>query len=448
MRLTRRLGLFEGVALSLSVIAPTMAMAFNVTLAAQAAGRAAPLAFAVGTAVVAVVGLAFVSFARRTAHAGSAYAYLRASFGPRAGFLAGWLLLLTYLCFATATAGLTGNFLQAALANHGIGTRWIWLPVSAASVVLAVAFAYRDMRLAGRLMLVLELVSVCALLALSALILYRVGAAGGLSLAPFRPDAAAGGWAGVGFGIVYTVLSFAGFEGATTLGEEMRSPYRDIPRAVLGTVLVAGVFYVLVSYTQVVGFGLDRVGALAASDAPLNDLSLRFASAGVATAIDLAAALSAFACTLGALSAAARMLFALGRGGGWPAVGTVHPVHGTPAWAVAACGVLALAALLVIAPQVGVANYYGYAGTLGTLALIVVYLGVAAGSVRPAPGASLRWSGAAGVVLLLWPLGNSLVPLPPFPYNLLPYAVLLWAAAGAALMTLRPAVIEALPEAE
>ena len=88
-QLRRNLGLIEAIALSLSIIAPTMAMAFNVTLAVGSAGRAAPLAFAVGTVALAIVGLSFVAFARRVAHAGSAYAYIAREFGPRAGFVAG-----------------------------------------------------------------------------------------------------------------------------------------------------------------------------------------------------------------------------------------------------------------------------------------------------------------------------------------------------------------------
>ncbi len=441
MPLARKLGLIEAIALSTSVIAPTMAMAFNVTLTAQAAGPAAPLSFAIGTLVLAIVGLSFIGFARHMAHAGSAYAYLQASFGPRTGFLAGWLLLLTYLCFATATATLVGVFVHAALSNYGLSWPNIWLPLGVASVLLAVLCAYRDMTLAARLMLVLETVSVAAILVLCGLVLTRLATTGGLSLAPFRPATAFGGWGGVGFGLVYTVLSFAGFEGATTLGEEMHHPHRDIPRAVLGTVLLAGVFYVLVSYTQVVGFGVGNVAVLSRADAPLNTLAMRFASRDLATAIDLAAAVSAFSCALGSLSAAARMMFALGRGRGVTSLGSVHPSHGTPARAVLASGVIVLAGLVVWAPFTGPATYYGCAGTIGTLALILVYLGVTAGQARSAMARAARGGAAIGLLgalLLLWPLGNSLIPVPPPPYDVLPYVVLGWALAGAALVALRP----------
>src|SRR5215831_2555163 len=64
------------------------------------------------------------------------------------------------------------------------------------------------------------------------------------------------GWSGIGYAIVFSILSFAGFEGAATLGEELRNPLRNIPVAILGTCALAGAFYVVVAYTEVVGFGL------------------------------------------------------------------------------------------------------------------------------------------------------------------------------------------------
>jgi amino acid transporter len=441
MALARKLGLIEAVSLSLSIIAPTMAMAFNVTLAAQAAGSAAPLAFAIGTAVLAVVGLSFVSFARRMAHAGSAYAYIRASFGPRVGFLAGWLLLLTYLTFCSATAAMVGRFADEVLENYGLALPGMWFVLAVAAVLLAMLFAYRDMRLATRLMLWLEGASVLAILVLGIIVLSTLGAAGKLSLAPFHPTASAAGWSGVGFALVYTVLSFAGFEGATTLGEETQDPHRDIPIAVLGTVLLAGAFYVLIAYVQVMGFGLDRMADLAKSDAPLNELALRFASRSFATLIDVTASVSAFACALGSLAAAARMSFALGRSGVAPALGAAHAVHGTPHRAVLVCGGIVLAGLVLWGAAVGAGDYYGYLGTIGTLALILVYLGVTlAEAVSAGRRARVGWSalGMAGAVLLLWPLGNSLFPVPDPPYNLFPYVVLGWVALGVVVAWLRP----------
>ena len=71
----------------------------------QATGAAAPLTFAIGMVAMALVALSFMAFTHRVAHAGSAYAYIAHTFGTRAGFVAGWTLLLTYLGFTTGFAG-------------------------------------------------------------------------------------------------------------------------------------------------------------------------------------------------------------------------------------------------------------------------------------------------------------------------------------------------------
>ncbi len=441
-KLKRNLGPVEAVGLSLSVMAPTMGMALNVTLAAGAAGIAAPLGFAVGTLVVAVVGLSFVFFAGRTTSAGSGYAYIGKTFGPRAGFIAGWCMLLLYIAGGSGSAALVGNFLRAALADHGLDIGGWWLALGVGSLGLATVFAWRDMSFATRLMLVLELASITVIIILGIRILLAVGGSEGLSAAPFRPDPALGWW-GVGYAVVFAVLSFAGFEAATTLAEETGQPARAIPIALVGSVVLAGLFFVFASYIQVVGFGLGNVKELVASEAPLNTLALKFGTLRMATALDIATAVSAVSCVIGTLSAGARMLFVLGRAGLSAQAAVVHPVHGTPSVAVGIVSALMLAGLLAWAPFIGPADYYDSVGTIGVLALIVAYLGVtAAAAVHALRAGSRLWLalGAAGTLAMAWPLYNSVYPVPAFPGNLWPYVVLGWILLGAALLVARPAI--------
>jgi len=230
-----------------------------------------------------------VKFNRRIAHAGSAYAYVGKAFGWRWGVLAGWTLLLTYLTYAAGTTALIGNFVDAAVHNYSTQANGVWFVARDVGLLLAGVCAYRDVKLAGRLMLVLEGVSVLAIIVLSLAILARVAGTTGLLLEPFKP-ATDKHWSGIGYGMVFCVLSFAVFEGAATLGEETRNPHRNIAIAILGTCVLAGAFYVFVSYAQVVGFGGDSTRNLALSRAPLNDLAIRYVSRNFATAIDLAAA--------------------------------------------------------------------------------------------------------------------------------------------------------------
>jgi len=127
-------------------------------------------------------------------------------------------------------------------------------------------------------MLALEGLSVLAILVLSGVIVAKVAPTTGLPVAPFIPSAEFDGWSGIGYGLVFTILSFAGFEGAATLSEEVINPRRSIPIAIMGTVLLAGVFFVFVSYAQVIGYGLDQIEALGNTGAPLNDLAIKYVS--------------------------------------------------------------------------------------------------------------------------------------------------------------------------
>lgn len=444
-KLRRSLGLAEVVGLAVAGIGPTVAMAFNVSLAAGASGTGAPLAFVIGTVVLGVVALSYVAFSRRIASAGSAYAYVLSTFGPKAGFLVGWSMLLAYVCFASGVAALAGDFVSSALGDYGIAAPWIWRAVAIVALVAAVVLTSRDMRIATRTMLGLEIASVAAIVVLEIVVVMRAPAVG---LEPFMPSADKG-WIGIGYGLVFAVLSFAGFEAAATLGEESESPRRAIPIAMLATVIGAGAFYVFSAYAQVAGYGMSGMAALAADPAPLNTLAERWISREFATAIDLAAAVSAFSCILAGLSAAARILYSMSRAGLAPRLAVVDPVRGTPGAATAVVGVVALAGLLLWAPRVGAGDYFGDVGTIGTLALILVYLAVAAAATVVTLGSrETGWAaaGAFGTVALLWPLYTNLYPVPPFPDNLWPYFVGGWLAAGALVLAWRRDLSNALLE--
>ena len=448
--LVSRLSLPEAVGMSISVICPTVTAAFNVTLVVQSAGAAAPLAFAIGTVAMVLVALSFIAFTHRVAHAGSAYAYISHTFGSRMGFVAGWSLLLTYLGFATGQAALVGSFTAAALKGFSIDIGSSWLAVSGVAMLLAWWLAYRDMRLAGRLMLGLEAVAVAGILALCVAILVQVRPGIEAAAASFRPSAEFNGWSGLGFAMVFCILSFGGFEGAATLGEETHNPRRNIPLALLFTVIASGLFFIFVAYCEVAGFGPNGIKALGKSEAPLNELALRYVSPGMAIALDLAAAISCFSGMLGPLAAAGRVLFALGRGGLGSTMSAVHPVHGTPAPAVSMSALLIILPFMLWAPFIGSGNYYSYTSTTATLALILVYISVgAAETVESWRERRPIWSAICllGPALLIWVLYRNISPVPEFPNNLWPYLVLVWVAASWGLMKLRPALVRApLPE--
>jgi len=445
--LIKRLTLVEALGLSLAIVAPTVTAAFNITLVVGAAGRAAPLAFLIAAVATGLVALSFMAFAHRVANAGSAYAYITHTFGPRIGFVAGWALYLSYLMFGTSFAALVGSFSAAALRTLGVPVpelAWLWIGLSAMGV--AWALAHRDMRLAGRVMLAIEGIAILAILALCIAIVRQVHPTGQTVLSTLEPTAEFDGWKGLGFGMVFSVLSFSGFEGATTLGEEAINPRRAIPIAVFGSVLLCAVFYTVVSFCEVIGFGMDHLHQLATAEAPLDILSKQYATSGLSVALDFAAATTCFSGTIGAIAAGGRILYALSRAGLSPPLTFVHPTHGTPTRAIAMTAVLNIVPFVVWGPFVGPGNFYSYTSTIAVLALMLDYIGVGiAEVVESQRERRYAWAALCGMgpVLLAWVLFRNVYPVPDWPNNCWPYVTLAWIALAWPILRWKPSLGQA-----
>ena len=206
-----------------------------------------------------------------------------------------------------------------------------------------------------------------------------------------------------------------------------------------------------VSYSEVLGFGLDGISQLAKSEAPLNDLALRFASPRLAIALDVAVAASCFSSVLGPLSAAGRILFAISRGGLSERLAAVHPVHGTPGNALAVTTLVSMVGYFCWAPFVSAGDYYSYTSTIGVLALILVYVGVGGAEIVESwRERRTLWSALCllGPALLLWVLYRNLVPVPEYPNNYWPYVAAAWVLLAWLLTRFRPSVTRALSENE
>src|SRR3954449_6679472 len=144
--LRRELHFWEAIALSIALMAPTAAMALNGVGIAGLIGRAVPLAFLFALIGVLFVSYAFAQLTKEVSHAGSVYALTGFTLGARAGFLAGWALLGTYLCFTVASSAEVGLFFSSFLASTGIADSadWIWIALVSAAIIGEVA--YGDVR--------------------------------------------------------------------------------------------------------------------------------------------------------------------------------------------------------------------------------------------------------------------------------------------------------------
>ena len=446
--LRRELRFMETASVSVGVMAPTLAMSVTGVAAAAELGRAAPLAFAVAAVGVGLVAYGFVRLAGEFSHAGSVYAFVGNTLGPRPGFLAGWALLGTYLVFPPVSIMGVAIFGRAFLDTTGLVRDADWYPLALAAWAVIWVLAARGVRPTTRSLLAFEVVSVCLILVLMAAICWRLAAGTapgrqGLSGAVFVLPPGVG-LSALALAATSGFLAFAGFESAGSLGEESLVPRRMIPRAIIIAVAFGAVFYVSCVTVQTLGFGTGAAGvsAFRHSQAPLGDLARLYVGTPLAAALDLGAVLSALGAGLGGVIVAARMMFAFGRDGlAARRLSGVSTVTGVPRPALAVemlIGLVLLTAFRVAGTSA--LNVFFYLATVGTLSLLVMYVltNVAAAWHLGRRSVGQLVPAVAGVLIAGYVLYYNLWPAPPAPYEFFPYLVLGWLVAGLVLTVVTP----------
>jgi amino acid transporter len=404
---------------SIANIAPTATPTVVIPLVFVAAGTGAWAAYVFAVLAISLVALNINQFARRSASPGNLYSYLTLAFGPLVGIAAAWAIFVAYIGTAAAvTTGFTNyvnEFVKEVSGSaDGLPTVVLTLVV-VASVALAWFFAYRDVQLSARLMLVLEGISVFLIAVVVAVTLFTHPLdLGILTLQNVDFD-------GLRTGLVLAIFSFVGFESATSLGHEAKNPLVTIPHAVLRSALFVGAFFVISAYAEAVGFA-GRDTGLDASSAPIQDLA-GFAGLGwLGIPITLVAIISFFACVLASVTAGARVLYQVGRHGIFHgSVAGVHESNRTPYIAVTISAIIAVipGALLTLAGN-PLFSIYGWVGTTATLSFIVVYAAISvAAPVYLYRRGELRWYhvviSTAAVAFQGLALVSNVVPLPSDP---------------------------------
>jgi amino acid transporter len=397
VELRRELNIWEAVGISVALMAPSMAANINPQGVIGTVGRAVPLTFVLATVGVLLVSYTFVRLTQKFHHSGSVYGFVGATLGARSGVVAGWGLLGTYIFYAVVTATAAGRFFSSFLDSLGIWTSPpAWAPFLLAILALAGVYALTvsPVRRGTRFLLGVEGLTVLLILVVSVIVLAKLAGGSapggkGVTFSPFTVEPGTDS-SNLFLGVVFGFLSFAGFEAAATLGEEARQPRRDIPRAILGTAVFGGLYFIFVTWVEVQGFGTDAAGqkAFAGSGSLLGDLGSQYVGSWVGDLISLGASISAFGCALACAVGASRLLFALGRDGVAPAsLSGVSEHNRTP---VAAARAVVGAALVIIV-VLGVAyrgddspsySVFANSGVIGTLILLVAYVLATLGAIR------------------------------------------------------------------
>src|SRR5579875_133004 len=419
---------------SVALISPTMTAVLIIALAFGDSGDGTWAAYLFGTVMLLFVVFGLNQFARRSATAGSMYAYTARGLGPAAGVLSGWSLIWSYLVIATAGLAGFAIFAQELLSGIGVHSHVTPFLFFAISGFTCLTIAWKDIRISSLLTLALEALSVTCILSLAAVVLFKHG----LSVDTSQVQLKGVSLKGMDFAIVICIFSLVGFESATTLGAEAKRPLRNVPRAVIASLLITGAFMVVMSYVEV--FATHRMGvSLGTLATPLTNIAAAYGVSFFKVPVALGAMVSFFSLSLSCLNAGARIIFPLGGHGILPR--RVHEVHErnlTPHVALAGYGALILVVVALLhATGTSPLTMFDDAGTLAAFGFLFAYfmITVAAPFYLRKIG-ELRTRHVAVAVIafacLMVPTVGSFYPAPPWPVNLFPYLFLGYMLIGGA----------------
>ena len=262
-----------------------------------------------------VFGLAEMASAMPVAGAG--YGFARRAMGPFGGYATGVAILIEYAIAPAAISIFIGGYIEA-LGLFGLESGW---PIYLACYAIFVGIHLWGVGEALKLMFAITAVAMAALVVFIITMIPQFDSANLFDIAP--TDAAGAseflpfGYAGVLAAFVYGIWFFLAVEGVPLAAEEAHEPHKDMPKGIIGAMLV-----LLMTAALVLTFGPGGAGAAAISDSdnPL-PLALREAYGGDTWAADfvnyvgLAGLVASFFSIVYAYS---RQLFALSRAGYLP----------------------------------------------------------------------------------------------------------------------------------
>jgi amino acid transporter len=265
---------------------------------------------------------------------------------------------------------------------------------------------------------------------------------GGVSLGWLNPSNAPSGH-GLFLGVVFAIFAISGWDAAAPIGEESEDPKRNVPRAVMGSIILLGFFLVFVSWGQTAGWGTNNMTSFAnSSQLPAFVLGHKFWG-GAWVIVLIALFNSAIAVSIACTNAATRFFYGMARTGVLPkSLTTIHKKYKTPTTAIMFQTVINVLIGIVLPIAVGVANVYNITGTWFTFALAPVYIAANIGLFiyyrRNFPN-ELNWFKhivvpLIGTIALILVVYESVNPLPAYPVSLAPFIVLGWIVLGVAIL--------------
>lgn len=315
--LKRELGLFEATVCGIGIILGAGIYAL-IGKAAGLAGYGVWISFLIAALAAALTALSYAELASIFPRAGAEYVYVKEAFGEQLGFLVGWLLIVTGLVGASTVALGFAGYAHALFGSHLTLTALL-------TIFLLSLLIFCGIKQSAWVAIAFTLVEAAGLFFVIGVGLPNFGRVDYFQL----PDLS-----GLLAGAVLIFFAYLGFEEISRLAEETKNPTKNIPRALLLSVTITALIYVLVAFASI---SIVTPAELAVSTAPLA-IVVEHAMGAKAFVLFSVVALFATANTvLLILLATSRILYGMACAGSLPPLlASVHPLTRTP-WAAIAC---------------------------------------------------------------------------------------------------------------
>jgi amino acid transporter len=429
---------------SITHIAPAMGLVVTVQFVTNMAGIASPLAFGIAFLIVLLLGVCLAQLALHLPSAGGYYTYVSRSLNPKAGFLVGWMFFLYDPLTAAINLAYLGFLLQTTLQLEA-HVSCPWYVVYIACTLLITLLIYRGIEISAAFVMWFTIIEIVIIIGLCLSSLMHPGD-GHVHLENFV-SLHNFGHKGLYLAIVFSIFTFTGFEAICPLAEETRDPRRTIPRAILLSITLMGIFFVFTSLAILTGWGNSHIDTFATStENPVFLLAKRLW--GAAWIFVLVAVMnSILGAAISGTNAAVRVFFAMGRARSMPAaLAHIHPRFRTPVNAILVQTLITLTLGIGIGFWVGPDQEYFLIGVEMTLVLIFIYsmgnIGVFFLYRRERPQDFNVVLHVLFPILstlsMVWVAYHSVFPLPAAPLRYVPIVVCVWLLVGLAVLLTVP----------
>jgi len=303
--------------------------------------------------------------------AGSAYTYVGKGLNPHLGFLAGWAMILDYLLQPLINTVWISTVLHERYVQQVPFVVWALLIAGVMTILNLIGV--KASANTNKVLLAVMTVVVAAFIVLAIKFLYGgQGWAGLFSLQPIY-DPKTFDWTKIRTATSFAALTYIGFDGVTTLAEDVENPKRNVLLAVVLTCIFAGVCSGVEAYLGARVWPDWR--SFPEETTAFMDICRRVGGGILFNAMGVILVVAAFGSGLTGTLGAARLLFGMGRDGVLPKkfFGYLKPGSSTPTYNILLIGGVAFAGAELL---YHIGNAYEHAGELLNFGAFLAFTGV------------------------------------------------------------------------